>query len=126
MERCGASTRSRRATCTNCIRYLPANALSGNVAVAACGVDFGAHYWFPANCCAGMIGAEEAGSGAGGADFSRTSPAATARATAAAEAAAGTAPPDRGSVGVVQPGHRGGGGSVVPYFDTTEYEWRQK
>ena len=56
-----------------------------------------------------MIGAEEAGCGADGADASRTTPTATARTTAAAEAATGTAPPDGGDVSVVQPGHPGAG-----------------
>ena len=56
-----------------------------------------------------MIGAEEAGSGADGAGDSRTTPTATARTTAAAEAATGTAPPDGGDVSVVQPGHPGTG-----------------
>ena len=55
-----------------------------------------------------MIGAEETGSCADGADASRTTPAATVRTTTAAEAATGTAPPDGGDVGVVQPGHGGG------------------
>ena len=60
-----------------------------------------------------MIGAEEAGSGADGAGDSRTTPTATARTTAAAEAATGTAPPDGGDVSVVQPRHRGGGERVA-------------